>query len=160
MYENNTDQDCLLITFLYPFVEHFFLLRIIMSAKLTKLLRRKITFYTKPSIQDHIIWRRSWDLKILLHLTLKIRRERASTWERQMSWKYGYGVFYKATFWSVDEIAIFRERTPSGKCVTCLYSLSIFKFFTLQTNRWCGFDLCNIIYLTRIPSYIILYWHI
>lgn len=55
MYENSTDQDCLLITFLYPFVEHFFLLRIIMSAKLTKLLRRKITFYTKPSIQDHII---------------------------------------------------------------------------------------------------------
>lgn len=38
--------DCLLIIFLYPFVENFFLLRIIMSAKLTK--RRKMeTFYTR-----------------------------------------------------------------------------------------------------------------
>lgn len=151
-----TDLDCLLITFLYPVVEHFFLLRIIMSAKLTKLLRRKMeTFYM-----------RSHYLKTKLgpqdpsHLTLKIRRERVSTGGRQMSWKYGYGVFYKAKFWSVDEIVIFRERTPSGECVTCLYSLSIFKLFTLQTNRWCGFDLCNIIYLTRIPSFIILYWYI
>lgn len=146
-----TDLDCLVITFLYPVVEHFFLLRIIMSANLTKLLRRKIeTFYTRSH-----------------YLNTKLRPQDPSTpkpkntkrknvYRREANVLKVCGVLYKVTFWSVDEIAIFRERTPSGECVTCLHSLSIFKLFTSQTNRWCGFDLCNIIYLTRIPSYIIL----
>lgn len=151
-----TDLDCLEITFLYPVVEHFFLLRIIMSAKLTK--RRKLeTFYTRSHYLKTKLGSQDPFTPNPKNTKRKSVYRREANVMKVWIWSLLQGNILKCG-WDSD---IQRENSKWRVRNVLIYcSLSIFKLFTLQTNRWCGFDLCNTISLTRIPSHIILYWYI